>query len=330
MTAFGGFAKRSMAFQRVLRRATLACAWLLAWPGLGGATPPITAESIWAAPDGAVQELHSQCGPVQPGRAICYRAVAARHGASPAALDAIDLLQGEGHITGYRAVGRVDLAAALFPFRANQNATLLVVNGEPPLVDADGPALLARMRGETRTGEAAAPPAFPFPGDRFPLEAITVEPTPDGGLLLVLPYELRTCRACPILATLWYSLPFDAAGRFRGFVFARAAGEAAALTDDRTATRVAPGGVVLLRLPANPTTGYVWMIDPFPADGPLRLVWRAYRLSAPHRPGAPGEDLWWLEARRPGTATITMRSLRRWQPDPNPPTRRFVIEVSAP
>jgi len=294
------------------------------------AAPPVTAASVWAAPEGAVEELQSRCGAVQAGRAACYRAVAARHGASPAALEAIDLLQGEGHVTGFRAAGRVDLAAALFPFRANQNAALLVVNDDPPVVDADDPAFLARMREQTRTGEAAGPPVSLFPGDRFPLEGVAIEAAPDTGLRLVLPYALRACRACPTLATLWYRLAFDAAGRFAGLGFASSAGEGAALGDDQATARVAPGDVVLIRLPANPSTGYVWATDPLPADGPLRLLWHAYRPSASARLGAPGEDLWWLETRQPGTAAVTLRYLRPWQPDPGALTRRFVIEVAAP
>ena len=330
MTPFRDLARRSMASRRLLRQLTLACAWLLAWPGFGGAAPPITADSVWAAPDGAVQELQSRCGAVQAGRAACYRAVAARHGASPAALEAIDLLQGEGHVTGFRAAGRVDLAVALFPFRANQNAALLVVNGDPPVVDADDPAFLARGWEPSRMGGVPASPASLFPGDRFPPEALAIETAPDGGQRLVLPYELRTCRACPTLTTMWYGLAFDAAGRFLGFGFARAANEEAALGVDRATAQVASGDVVLLRLPANRTTGYLWMVDRLLADGPLRLLWHAYRVSAPTRPGAPGEDLWWLEALQPGTATVTLRHLRPWEPDPNAPTRQFVIEVTAP
>ena len=319
-----------MAPRHILRQLTLACAWLLAWPGLGGAAPPITADSVWAAPDGAVQELQSRCGAVQAGRAACYRTVAARHGASPAALEAIDLLQGEGHVTGFRAAGRVDLAAAFFPFRANQNAALLVVNGDPPVVDADESALLARIREQTRIGEAAGPPVSLFPGERFPLQAITVETAPDTGQRLVLPYALRACRACPTLATLWYRLAFDAAGRFAGFGFVLSAGEGAELGDDLATTKVAPGSVVLIRLPANRSTGYAWVVDTLPADGSLRLLWHAYRPSASPRLGAPGEDRWWLEAWRPGTAAVALRYLRPWQPDPNAPARRFMIEVTAP
>jgi len=302
---------------------------LLVWPSVVGAAPPISTDSVWAAPDGAVQELQSRCGAVQAGRAACYRAVAARYGALPAALETIELLRGEGHITGFRAAGRVDLAVALFPFRANQNTALLVVNGDPPVVDADDPAFLARGWEPSRMGGVPASPASLFPGDRFPPEALAIETAPDGGQRLVLPYELRTCRACPTLTTMWYGLAFDAAGRFLGFGFARAANEEAALGVDRAAAQVASGDVVLLRLPANRTTGYLWMVDRLLAGGPLRLLWHAYRVSAPTRPGAPGEDLWWLEALQPGTATVTLRHLRPWEPDPNAPTRRFVIEVTA-
>jgi len=307
----------------------LACVWLVATPSLDGAAPPISTDSVWAAPDGAVQELQSHCGPVQAGRAACYQAVAARHGASPAALGAIGLLQGEGHIIGFRAAGRVDLAAALFPFRANQNVALLIVNGDPPVVDADDPAFLGRGWEPSRMGGAPAPPASLFPGDRFPIEARAIETAPDAGQRLALPYALRACRACPTLTTVWYSLAFDAAGRFLGFGFARADREEAALTNDRSPARATPGDVMLIRLPGNPTTGYVWVADPLPGDGPLRLLWHAYRVSAPTRPGAPGEDLWWLEALQPGTATFTLHHLRPWQPDPNAPTRQFVIEVTA-
>lgn len=329
MTAFGDLARRRMASRRALRAAAVACAWLLAWPGLGGAAPPITIGSVWAAPEGAVQEIQSRCGPVQAGRVACYRAVAARYGAPPATLDAIDLLQGEGHVTGFRAAGRVDLAAALFPFRPNQNAVLLVVNGDPPVVDVDDAARLAQTWEQARVG-GTPPPVWLFPGDRVPLEAVTIEATPDTRLRLLLPYELRACRACPTLVTLWYHLTFDAAGRFAAFSFVSSAGEKTALGDDQATARIAPGSVVVIRLPANPSTGYLWVPEALPADGPLRMLWHAYRPAASPRLGATGEDFWWLEARQPGTATVMLRSLRPWQPDPNAPARQFAIEVAAP
>jgi predicted secreted protein len=308
---------------------TTACAWLLiaTAPGAAG---PIAASSVWVAPEGAVQELQSRCGPVQTGRAACYRAVAARHGAAPAAQEAIGLLQGEGHITGFRDAGRVSLAAGLFPFRANQNDAVLVVNGDPPVLDVDGPLLLARLWDGARIGETAGSPALLFPGERVPLDAVRREETPDGGLRLLLPYALRACRACPTQATLWYRLGFDAGGRFDGVAFARGDGEAAALAPDQAPAQVVPGAVVLIRLPATPSTGYVWQMDAMPPDGPLRLLWHAYRPAGSPRPGSPGEEFWWLEAVRPGPAEFTLRSVRPWEPSRDAVASRFRIEVAAP
>jgi predicted secreted protein len=302
---------------------------VLIWPALPAAGAQVNADSVWTAPDSAIRELHAHCGPAAADRTACYRAAAARHGASAAALQAVELLQGEGHITGFRAVGRVDLAAALFPFRANQNAALLVVNGDPPVVDADGPTVLARMQEPSRPGESVSP-VFPFPGDRFPLDAVAVEATPDGGLRLALPYEIRACRACPTLATLSYRLGFDQAGRLRGIDFVSSAGEKAVLGEHPGAIRIAPGDVVAIRLSANRTTGYVWVMDSLPGDGPLGLLWRAYRLTTAPRPGSPGEDFFWLEARHPGAATATFRYLRPWERGAGSVARRFAIEVSMP
>jgi predicted secreted protein len=329
MNAFRDPARRRVIIRRFLAQAALAGVWLLACPTLGEAAPSISADSVWVAPEAAMLEVQSGCGPIQSGRTACYRAVAAQYGASPAALEAIGLLNGEGHVTGFRPAGRVDLAAALFPFRANQNAALLVVNGDPPVVDADGPTVLARMLEPSRPGESVAP-VFPFPGDRLPLDAVAVEAIPDGGLHLALPYEIRACRACPTLATLSYRLGFDQAGRLRGIDFVSSAGEKAVLGEHPGAIRIAPGDVVAIRLSANRTTGYVWVMEPLPGDGPLGLLWRAYRLTTAPRPGSPGEDFFWLEARHPGAATATFRYLRPWQPGPGTKVRRFIIQIAAP
>jgi hypothetical protein len=44
---------------------------------------------------------------------------------------------GQGDPRAFRKAGRVDLAVAEYPFRANENAVCLLVNRTPPVIDVD-------------------------------------------------------------------------------------------------------------------------------------------------------------------------------------------------
>ena len=94
-------------------------------------------------------------------------------------------LFGDGtFVQRFREYGQVDVAYVFHPFRANEKQGILLVNGEPPMVDVDDIALLPKEGIEQDKTYLAIKKSFPratmWPGDRttkYPL----VEWLPEGG-----------------------------------------------------------------------------------------------------------------------------------------------------
>ena len=85
-------------------------------------------------------------------------------------------------------------------------------------------------------------------------------------------------------------------------------------------------GLLLVRLPGNPSTGYSWVLDVDPA--PLVLVTTDYvRGNEPQGiVGAPGTEQLRFKPAATGTAKITLAYRRPWEKDV-PPAKTFSITV---
>jgi len=95
------------------------------------------------------------------------------------------------------------------------------------------------------------------------------------------------------------------------------AGRQVALKDDQ---------VLVVSLPANPSTGYRWEIDGI--DGArLRQVGKTeFRSSSPGLLGAPGEQVMRFQALKQGTARLGLVYRRPWE-EKTAPARSFSVEV---
>ncbi|MEK6406989.1 MAG: hypothetical protein AABN34_08510 [Acidobacteriota bacterium] len=67
----------------------------------------------------------------------CIATVMRQAGASRQAIAVMRLLKGEGWMFSFKEMGRVDLAEAVYPFRANTNEGVLLVDGTPQVIDVD-------------------------------------------------------------------------------------------------------------------------------------------------------------------------------------------------
>lgn len=87
-------------------------------------------------------------------------------GATPAAVEFSKQLGEPGFVRDFRAAGPVDIAYVLYPYRANENQSWLIVNGDPPAIDVDNSKLVtvaarALKNNATYAGLAKAHPTFP-------------------------------------------------------------------------------------------------------------------------------------------------------------------------
>jgi inhibitor of cysteine peptidase len=110
---------------------------------------------------------------------------------------------------------------------------------------------------------------------------------------------------------------------------APAVGDVQAIRDGRTLLRV--GQTLLITLPSNATTGYSWTlsggrIDVLAPGSPF-----GEEITDPHAAGmvgVGGVTSWRFLAAQPGTATLTFRYGRAWEPDARPAeTATYAIAV---
>ncbi|MCD9127613.1 hypothetical protein [Luteimonas fraxinea] len=139
-------------------------------------------------------------------------------GASPEALAAstrLIALDNPGHVSAWREVEGVGHAEITYPFRANTNLGLWLVDADGRSVDVDEnvlPAGAVRLRGELKPFLDAHPDAMPF----APAQAVGSEVLPDGGVRLRFDVPMRTCHACEDVGTLELGYDFDADRRYEG------------------------------------------------------------------------------------------------------------------
>lgn len=139
-------------------------------------------------------------------------------GASPGALAAttrLIALGNPGHVSGWREIDGVGHAQITYPFRANTNQGLWLVDADGRSVDVDEnvlPAGAVRLRGDLKPFLDAHPDAMPV----APAQAVGSEALPDGGLRLRFDMPMRTCRACEDVGTLELGYDFDADRRYEG------------------------------------------------------------------------------------------------------------------
>lgn len=120
-----------------------------------------------------------------------------------------------GYVSAWREVEGVGHAQITYPFRANTNQGLWLVDADGRAVDVDEnvlPAGAVRLRTELQPFLAAHPDAMPF----APAQAVGTEPLPDGGVRLRFDVPMRTCHACADVGTLALGYDFDVDRHYQG------------------------------------------------------------------------------------------------------------------
>jgi hypothetical protein len=106
-----------------------------------------------------------------------------------------------GIMTGFQDEGTVAFAWITYPLRANTNYGLLLVNGQPRIVDVEDLKLLDRKTMERSAQFQDLKNQFPnvdlWPGDRDGKTWPNSQPGPNGGTQFVVGYPLiNGCHAC--------------------------------------------------------------------------------------------------------------------------------------
>ena len=182
----------------------------------------IGADAVWAPPEDFLSRFHAACDAL-PGPALddCFLDQMRQAGAPAAALAFARSSGGAGYLRGFRETGKVDVAYAYYPFRANENQVCLLVNGEPPWIDVDDTTRLdvKGLAGDRNWSAILKkyPKATLFPSDRGGPMLPGVRRFQDGREEFVVDYvALNGCHACAPVGTVRFVFRFDAAGKFAG------------------------------------------------------------------------------------------------------------------
>jgi len=191
----------------------------------------ITAASVWQIPSTFLADAHKACdnAPQPPSFNDCFFGQMAKAGAPPASVAFTRSLFGRsggdvGIMTGFNAVGPVDVAFVTYPLRANTNNGILFVNGTPKVLNAEDLKLLdsagMEQSPQFQNTKAQFPKVNLWPGDRDGTTWPNSSKNPDGSLSFTLGYPLLNgCHACERAGFAEFNWNFSRGGKFLGTSF---------------------------------------------------------------------------------------------------------------
>lgn len=192
----------------------------------------IGTSAVWNVPADFVTKAHTVCdkaaNPASIGECFIHQMSVAGAGADAVSFTRMLYQQNGGMVgimTAFQKFGPVDAAQVLYPLRANDNYALLLVNGDPKILDVDDLQKLDRapmeQNGLFQGVRKKYPQADVWPGDRSGSAPWPrVQPLPGGGTQFIVTYPLLNgCHACASAGLVRFGWNFDANGKFTGTVY---------------------------------------------------------------------------------------------------------------
>lgn len=186
------------------------------------ATPHFDSTAVWHAPADFRKAFDMRCDTLR-GTAFqdCFLNLMRDLGATPEALRFAELTDTTGYVRRFVNAGSVDIAYVCYPFRANENYGVTLVNGRPGMIDVDDFQYidLTLLKKDTTYLNIVNdfPDAAVWPGDRYLFDQPTYTPLPGGGQRFIVEYMLKNgCHACANLAAVRFAFDFDSTGDFIG------------------------------------------------------------------------------------------------------------------
>jgi hypothetical protein len=129
-----------------------------------------------------------------------------------------------GIMTGFQDEGPVAFAWITYPLRANTNYGLLLLNGEPRIVNVEDLKLLdvktMKHSSQFQDVKQQFPKVDIWPGDRDGKIWPNSQAGPNGGIQFTVEYPLiNGCHACARAGIAIFNWNFDAKGKFLGTAF---------------------------------------------------------------------------------------------------------------
>lgn len=190
----------------------------------------IDASAVWQLPSQFMTTAHAACDQSSsPDYGECMITQMAKAGAPAQAVSFTRELYKENHgefgiMTGFQDEGPVAFAWITYPLRANTNYGLLLVNGQPRIVNVEDLKLLdtktMKQSFQFRDLKGQFPNVDVWPGDRDGKIWPNSQTGPNGGIQFTVEYPLiNGCHACARAGFAIFNWNFDAKGKFLGTTF---------------------------------------------------------------------------------------------------------------
>jgi hypothetical protein len=173
--------------------------------------------AVWNPSEKLESKLYSCCN--KP----CFATIMRKAGATEQAITFSKSIEYRGWLTSFSEMGRVDVATVYHVCMVNSNAKVLLLNGTPPVIDAeeesvsnsldaaiDEDPLYPELVKNARLKEGGG--LVTWGGPVFE----KMRPLPGGGQRFVIRFDLRSCHACELGGHTHIGYDFDASGRFLG------------------------------------------------------------------------------------------------------------------
>jgi hypothetical protein len=184
------------------------------------APSPVGRDAVWKPPADFRATVNAKCGKAADFGA-CFLDQMRAAGASPEALAFARRTDNQGYATSFHGTGKVAVVSAEYPFRANENSLVFLVNGQPSMIDVDDLSRLDKEDLDANPAYAALLAKYPkvelFPADRRPGLGASAGRLRSGGQRFVVVYALKDgCRACEVVGDAYVAFDFDVEGRLVG------------------------------------------------------------------------------------------------------------------
>ncbi len=302
--------------------------------------------AVWRPSMQDMQAVTAKCGNLS-GSALndCFISVMRSSGASVQAISFAELMKGDAYMRSFKDFGIVGCASVYYPLRSDEHDGLILVNGNPELINVDNFDLLPL---DTLYGS----PEFErlksqfshlalYPGDRLGTDYPLKEDLPHHGERLVVNYDLRDgCRTCPLAGYAYFSFDFDSTGDYTGSKLIKLTPAAVTRISNNTARAIAdvfsdPSKPVIVNagkefsivLVSNHSEGNRWELLSNSDKSIVTLMGSTYITPYEHLPNSAGKEIWTFKALGEGSSELTFKYIASWHGD-NSPIHEYKFNIT--
>ncbi|MDR3627277.1 MAG: protease inhibitor I42 family protein, partial [Ignavibacteriaceae bacterium] len=293
----------------------------------------ISANAIWGPGMEMMHAIHDSCDNTKaPSFGDCFVEQMKNMGASPEAVEFAKLTGNQGFMRDFKETGKVDVAFAVYPFRANENQVCFLVNGTPNMIDIDDYDYISKINLKKNKVYNQIFKKYPnvsiWPGDRSGTEYPVTRKLPDGGQQFIINYRLQDgCHACTLIGLADLAFNFDRNGKFTGITIIDVLKLQASTKESVIQGEYAnPGKTIKIKagqpftiaLKSNATTGYQWRIADTLNENIVYKTGEIYLPPQNSIPGAGGKEEWNFIGNHTGTTDIIFKYIRSWEKSVKP------------